>query len=139
MLTPEQENKIIQAIEEAEKLTSGEIRVHVEAECKLEPIERAIEVFNQLGMDKTALRNGVLIYVAYQTHCFAIIGDIGLDEKLPKGFWIEVKEKMLESFKINQLSEGICTGVEMAGEKLASFFPYLDDDTNELPNEISTN
>jgi len=138
MLTKDQESQIIQTIEEAEMRTSGEIRVHIEGKCKLDPLKRAIEVFNELGMANTKLRNGVLIYVAVRTHSFAIIGDSGIDEKVPLGFWTEVKEEMLSHFKTNQVSEGICTGVRLAGEKLAAFFPFNENDTNELPNEIST-
>ncbi|MDD3722298.1 MAG: TPM domain-containing protein, partial [Lutibacter sp.] len=80
-LTPEQEQAIIKAIEVAEKNTSGEIRVHIERNTELPPLERALEVFHLLEMEKTELRNGVLFYVAVESKKFAILGDEGIHTK----------------------------------------------------------
>lgn len=129
--------KIITSIEEAERLTSGEIRVHVERQAGADVIGRAKEVFESLGLTQTALRNGVLIYLAVDDHKFAIIGDRGIDQVVPANFWDETKEKMQALFKTGQFAEGICLGITLAGEHLAKFFPCQAGDINELPNEIS--
>ncbi len=129
--------QIVSAIREAEKNTSGEIRVHAEFHCKVEPMQRAIEVFNELEMHKTAARNGVLIYVAITDHVFAIIGDEGINKVVGDNFWCEAKDEMLVHFKRNEIAEGICKGVLLTGEKLKAFFPYSNDDKNELSDEIS--
>jgi uncharacterized membrane protein len=47
----------------AEKNTSGEIRVHLEKN-RVRTYDRALEVFHELKMDETELKNGVLIYLA---------------------------------------------------------------------------
>ncbi len=88
-------------------------------------------------MHKTVKRNGVLIYVATNDHQFAIIGDEGINRLVPHDFWNSTKDAMLGHFKNQDLVGGIITGVKLAGEQLQAFFPYLDSDINELPNDIS--
>jgi uncharacterized membrane protein len=129
--------RIIAAIEEAERLTSGEIRVHIESKAGDNVITRAKQVFESLGLTKTALRNGVLIYLAIDDRKFAIIGDRGIDQAVPPDFWDATKEKMQALFKTGQFAEGICLGITLTGEYLAKYFPYQSGDVNELSNEIS--
>lgn len=138
VFTETDQEQIRKAIEEAEKNTSGEIRVCTEKRCPAEnAIERATAYFLKIGMDKTALRNGVLIYIATEDHKFAVIGDAGINEVVPANFWDTIREAMRSRFKEGQLTEGLITGIRMAGEKLEAFFPRRDDDRNELPDEIS--
>ncbi len=129
--------RIISAIEQAEKLTSGEIRVHVESKAGDNVLARAKEVFDSLGMANTAQHDGVLIYLAIKDRKFAIIGDKGIDQKVPPRFWDETKEKMQSRFKEGQFAEGVCLGIGLAGEHLAKYFPYQSGDINELSNDIS--
>ncbi len=135
--TEEQQEQIVHAIQVAEGHTSGEIRLAVEPRCKGEPKDRAAVYFHRLGMDKTALRNGVLIYMAVDDHRFAIIGDAGIHAKVGTGFWEETKELMSRHFKQGDLVQGLIEGIEHAGEQLQRFFPRQDDDVNELPNDIA--
>lgn len=136
-LSEAEEAEILRAIEAAEKETSGEIRVHVESRCPGAPIERAVELFEKLGMHQTELRNGVLIYVAFEDHKLSIIGDRGINEKVPEGFWDEALEAMRSHFKQQQFASGIAQAVKMAGQQLRSYFPWKHNDSNELPNSIS--
>ena len=133
----QEKERIIAAIEEAEKRTSGEIRVHVEAGSGKDPIDRAKEVFERLGMTKTELRNGVLIYLATKERRFAIIGDQGIDRVVPANFWEDIKERMGLLFKDGRFVDGVCYGVQSVGERLAADFPYEPGDVDELSNEIS--
>ncbi len=132
-----QKEQIKLSIQAAETNTSGEIRVHIEARCKEAPMSRAIKVFEQLKMHKTELRNGVLVYLATEDKKFAILGDKGIDEKVPTGFWDSVKDIMTEEFRKGNFEEGLIKGIGAAGEKLKTFFPYQKDDINELSDEIS--
>jgi len=132
-----EKEQIVAAIEEAEKRTSGEIRVHVESGSGKDPIIRAKEVFEKLGMVKTDLRNGVLIYLAAKERRFAIIGDQGIDKVVPANFWGDTKEEMGRLFKEGRFADGVCYGIRSAGEHLAVHFPYQRGDVNELSNEIS--
>jgi uncharacterized membrane protein len=114
-----EKKKIIAAIEQAEKHTSGEIRVHVESKAGNDVIQRAQEVFTALGMTKTTLHDGVLIYLAVKDRKFAIIGDSGINSMVPENFWDETKEKMQVLFKGHKFADGVCLGIERAGEHLA--------------------
>jgi uncharacterized membrane protein len=132
----EKEN-IVNAIKLAEKETSGEIRVHIDKKCKEDVLDRASFIFEKLEMHKTELRNGVLFYLAVNDRKFAILGDAGINNVVPKDFWEEVKQAMLKHFKSGNFSEGLIKGITMAGEKLKAFFPYKSDDINELDDDIS--
>lgn len=125
------------AIAEAELNTSGEIRVHIEKSCPGEVLDRAALIFEKLGMHKTKLRNGVLFYVSSKDHKFAILGDVGINQKVPANFWDEIKEEMKNYFKMNNYEKALCSGILKAGEQLKKFFPWQKDDTDELSNEIS--
>lgn len=133
----EQQDSIIKAIEIAEHATSGEVRVHIDDSCKGDVLDAATHVFHKLKMDKTDLRNGVLFYLAVNDKKFAILGDKGINEKVPENFWDTIKETMMSDFKQGQFTQGLCKGIEMAGEKLKTHFPYQSEDRNELSDEIS--
>lgn len=136
-LTKEQQSAIVQAIVDAEKATSGEIRVHMESSCKGDVLDNAAHAFKKLKMHKTALRNGVLFYLAVNDRKYAILGDAGINSKVPEGFWNQVKEVMANHFGKGEFAEGLTQGIRMAGEKLKVYFPVMANDKNELPNEIS--
>ncbi len=135
--TEEQQEKIVHAIQQAEGHTSGEIRLAVEPHCKGEPLDRAMVYFQRLGMDKTALHNGVLFYLATEDHQFAILGDSGIHARVPADFWEETKELILHHFKGGNLVQGLIEGIAHAGKQLQRFFPREADDVNELPNDIA--
>ncbi len=133
----DEQKKVVEAIKQAEKETSGEIRVHLESKCKGDALERAVKMFGKLKMHKTELRNGVIIYLAVQDRKFAIFGDKGINEVVPENFWEDVKEVMKAYFIKSEFVEGLTRGIAMIGEKLKEFFPYQQDDVNELSDEIS--
>tara|TARA_R110002050_G_scaffold282339_1_gene430232 strand:- start:457 stop:894 length:438 start_codon:yes stop_codon:yes gene_type:complete len=136
-LTKEEEQEIISAIRIAEKNTSGEIRVHIEATSDKDPYERSLEVFHLLKMDNTKDANAVLIYVAVNDQKFVIYGDKGINKVVPKEFWNSTKDVMQSHFKNGNFKQGIVDGVLKAGEELQAHFPWQIDDENELSNEIS--
>jgi uncharacterized membrane protein len=135
-LSDKEQEKIKQSIEWAEKSTSGEVRVCVEEKCDKDAYERAVECFFDLKMQETKLRNGVLVYIALDDHKFAIIGDSGINNLVPKDFWDSTKGLTLERFKSNEIAEAISVGVIEAGKQLKKYFPYQSDDLNELPDDI---
>jgi uncharacterized membrane protein len=135
--TKEQQAVILAAVKEAENQTSGEIRVHIETSCEEDVLDRAAWVFKKLGMHKTAERNGVLFYLAVKDRKFAVIGDAGINSKVPAGFWDDVKDLLLKRFRDGKFTDGLSEGIIMAGEHLKKHFPHKKDDVNELPDEIS--
>lgn len=135
--TDAEEARIIEAIRDAERETSGEIKVHIEDHCFIDLLDRTAEVFAKLEMHKTELRNGALIYIALKDHIFAIIGDNGINAVIPEGFWDKAKDKMEEHFKKEALVDGIVDGIGIMGQSLKKHFPYDSGDQNELSDEIS--
>ncbi|HEY9083108.1 MAG TPA: TPM domain-containing protein [Vicingaceae bacterium] len=138
LFTIAQQKEIVAAIKEAERNTSGEIRVHIEKNCKEDVLDHAAFIFDELEMQKTALRNGVLIYLAVEDRKLAILGDAGINLKVPKGFWDEIKDVMISNFKEGKFTEGLSQGIILAGEQLKIHYPYdKHNDENELSDEIS--
>lgn len=135
--TEDQKSAIQKSIADAELNTSGEIRVHVDNDCKEDVLDKAADIFHQLQMDATELHNGVLFYLAVKDHKFAILGDKGINEKVPADFWDNIKDTMQTHFKEKEFTEGLCKGIERAGEKLKAHFPLQHNDTNELSNDMS--
>lgn len=144
-LTSEEEAAIIEAIRLAEKNTSGEIRVHIEATSvssenpkkKIDAFERAAEVFDMLHMHNTKQSNGVLIYVAVEDRTLVILGDKGINSIVEQDFWESTKDLIIGHFKDGDMKQGLVDGVLKAGEKLKKHFPYQKGGSNELPDDIS--
>lgn len=135
--TKEQQAQILAAVKEAENETSGEIRIHIETCCDEDVLDRAAWVFKKLGMHHTAERNGVLFYLAAGDRKFAVIGDSGINSKVPDGFWDDVKELLLKNFREGKFTEGLSAAIILAGTHLKKHFPHDKDDVNELPDDIS--
>ena len=135
--TSGQKQEIVSAIKSAELNTSGEIRVHIENQCKKEVLDRAAVVFASLKMHKTKFRNGVLFYLSIKDHKFAILGDGGVNAVVPDNFWDNIKEMMQHKFREGAFTVGLSSGIKMAGEQLKAHFPYQSDDINELDDDIS--
>lgn len=134
----QQEKQILNAIREAESRTSGEIRVHLANQIEQGLMVDAAEVFDDLGMSKTAARNGVLIYLVPQAHRFAILGDEGINKVVPEGFWDDVRDLMQQHFRRREFAAGIVAAINRVAEKLATYFPHQGEaDENELPDDIS--
>lgn len=135
--TAEQQQELINAIRNAELETSGEIRLHLEESCGDDVLDRAADVFRKLEMHKTELRNGVLIYLAVKDRQFAIIGDVGINEKVPENFWDEIKDDMVLHFKQGNYIRGLLNAIETSGIQLKHYFPRSTGDINEMSDEIS--
>lgn len=138
LLSVSDEELVVNAIRAAEKYTSGEVRVFVESHCRfVDPVDRAIEVFFGLKMDKTDDHNGVLIYVALKDRQLAVYGDEGIHARVGKEFWQNAVKDMLLHFNKDNYVTGICETVTIIGQVLHKEFPYEpNDDKNELPDEI---
>ena len=131
------EEKIIAAIGEVESKATAEIRVHIEKKCPYDVMDRAVQVFANLHMHQTRYRNGVLLYIAYEDHKFAIIGDAGINAKVPQDFWQQQRQWLGEHFQNKAFTQGICQCIDSIGSELVKYFPYESGDINELPDDIS--
>lgn len=131
------QKKIEEAIGTAESMTSGEIRVHVQPHSRGEIRHVAEKTFERLGMTKTALRNGVLLFIACEEQRFVILGDSGINERVPAGFWDDIAARLTIRFKAGEYTDGIVDAIHSAGEELRHFFPRAHDDVDELSNTIN--
>lgn len=129
-------SKIVDAIRNAELLTSGEIRVYIAKHCKEDPLEKASRVFQNLKMQNTALRNAVLILVCPIDHKAAILGDKGINEIIDDGFWDKTLNELIAYCSKDLITEGICKAVEKVGDLIKQKYPYQEGDINELDNEV---
>ncbi len=133
----QEKNAIVAAIREAEKKTSGEIRVHLERKADSDILAHAAREFERLGMTRTEARNGVLIFMGVKSRRFAVLGDRGIHEKVPAGFWDEIAAGMAAAFREDRFADGLAAAIRQIGGKLGQYFPYERTDLNELPDEIS--
>ncbi|MCF8258991.1 MAG: TPM domain-containing protein [Flavobacteriales bacterium] len=137
LFNPQQKAAIETAISQAERNTSGELRLYIEDHSADDVLDRAAFIFNRLKMQETGLRNGVLIYMAVADQKFAILGDAGINAAVPDDFWENIKENMGTAFRKGDIEQGLITGILAAGKALAEHFPFNGQtDTNELPNDI---
>lgn len=128
---------IVEAIVEAEKKTSGEIRVHVQPKCGQDAMKEAKKIFHRLRMQRTKERNGVLLFVSWKSRQFAILGDEGIHQKVGDDFWKQTRDQMVRHFSNDDVSGGIVAAVKSVGEKLKTHFPAQSTDKNELSNTMS--
>ena len=131
------QDRIVEAIVNAEGMTSGEIRVHIQPKAHGDIRTVAERTFERLGMTKTDQRNGVLLFIACEEQRFTILGDRGIDEKVPAGFWDEIASKLTIRFKAGEFTEGLVEAIHSAGEELRHYFPRAEADVNELTNDIN--
>ena len=136
--TAEEQQLIIDAIHNAERMTSGEVRVFVESKCSyMDAIDRAAELFFQLEMQKTDDRNAVLVYVAMKDRQLAVFGDEGIHNKVGNEYWSTEVKKMISNFNRENYAAGIAEVVKDIGVALTKNFPFNNDtDKNELPDDI---
>lgn len=136
-LSQADQQEIILAIQEAERNTSGEIRIHIEKNPKQDSFDRATEVFDFLKIENTQERNGVLLYIAIDTRELVILGDIRINDLVPQNFWESTKDAIIDQFKLGDYKQGLINGVLTAGKQLKKHFPYKKGKNNELPDDIS--
>lgn len=134
----EEQERILEALRNAEKRTSGEIRIYLEPKNPLvDPLERAALIFFKLRMELTDHRNGVLLYIATKHKELALYGDKGIHEKVGQEYWSTEVKEMLKHFRENHLVDGIINCIGHIGETLSEKFPYIaTEDKNELPDDI---
>ncbi len=137
-LTPEERRRVAQAISEAEQITSAEIRVHLEDHIEEDVLIHAAYIFEQLDMHRTVERNGILIYICVADRQMAVVGDKGINERVPEGFWDQVIDTMRKQFTMVHHADGLVEAVHLVGDLARQFFPpRRADDRNELSNEVS--
>ena len=134
----EEKLEIAAAIARAEKGSSGEIRVHLShGKKEVDLILLATAKFKKLKMDKTKLRNGVLLYLNSSLKKFAVFGDEGIHARVQQEFWDTLAKDITQAIREKDPLAGIVLAVETIGTALKTHFPFEADDLNELANDVS--
>ncbi|HEX5000567.1 MAG TPA: TPM domain-containing protein [Terriglobia bacterium] len=131
------ETRVREAVERAERRTSGEIVVSVSG-LFLGDVEKAAHrAFARLGVAQTRDRNGILIFVAPARRRFMVLGDVGIHERVGQEFWNRIAAQLSEHFRRSDFTEGLVRAIESIGEQLGTHFPYdAEGDINELSNDV---
>ena len=137
LLSEHESAQLAALVKEAEKKSSGEIRIYIESHCpSINPMQRAQFIFEQLRIHQTEQRNGVLIYIAFADHDVAILGDKGIYNVTPQSFWTETAKNLLRHFYAKAHFTGLQQCITQIGQLLATHFPPGNTHRNELPDEI---
>lgn len=136
--------RISNKIKEAEKNTSGEIRVSIKEKSSL--LERKKEIrslaekeFYKLNMHSTRDNTGILLYLLLAERKFYILADKGINEKVDQSIWDDVRNQIQKEFREGHFANGILLGIDRVSKILSEHFPVKTDDTNELSNKIIVN
>jgi len=137
LLGAAEQERVVAAVREAERRTSGQIKVHLEPRCRGDAFDRARTLFGSLGLHATRRRNAVLVYVAPRDRKFAILGDEGIHAVAGDALWARAAAAMKAGIAAGSLGDGLCAAVGEVGAALAREFPPDAGGDNELPDEIS--
>jgi uncharacterized membrane protein len=130
-------DRIVQAIQETESKTSGQIRVFIQrGKLDVDPLIAAQKKFHRLGMHKTPERNAVLIFVVPRAHKFAVVGDAAIHEKCGEQLWQRLVERMREHFRNEKFTHALVEAIEETGKALASHFPKRSTSSGQLSDDV---
>lgn len=137
--TPSREDlaRLRSVVQHAEERTSGEIRVHLEAHCREDVLDHAAFIFHKLKMDQTALRNGVLLYLALKDRKFAVLGDVGIHRVVAPDFWDNIYQEGIRCFQHGDFVLGLESAIRACGQALEQHFPATEGQGNELIDDVS--
>ena len=128
---------LVEAIQQAEDHSTGEIRVHIDQNSDDNNAKIAFDVFKSLGMDKTKERNAVLFHVNFEQKYLTIIGDEGIHAKVNQTFWDQMHDQITTQFSKGNFHDGLKNAVLETGLELKKYFPIKGVNPNELSNEIT--
>jgi uncharacterized membrane protein len=128
---------VTRAIAMAEAGTSAEIRVHLDRTWDGDPVARAVQVFERIGMHRTAERNGVLVYAAVKSRKLAVIGDEGIHDRVGEAYWQRLVDSMVGHFRASRPRDAFIEALAELGQVLGRHFPRRPDDVNELTDRVS--
>ena len=83
----------------------------------------AVRSFFERGLHRTRHETGILIYISLLEHKVWILGDRGINEKIPPDFWTDHARILAEGLKAGRACDALCTVIEDCGAELAVHFP----------------
>jgi putative membrane protein len=98
--------------------------------------EAAVSAFFKEGLYKTRQENGILLFISVLEKKVWILGDRGINERIPQAEWQDIINELSEGIRDNQQCEAICKAITRVGNVLCQHFPIQEDDQDELHNII---
>lgn len=98
--------------------------------------EQAFQEFYANGLQKTEAATGVLIFVSLLEHRVVVMADEGINSRVEDGFWNKTNEAILRGIDRGSLRDGLVAGIDLTGDCLAEFFPWVEGDRNEIPDRL---
>jgi len=135
--TKEEQSQIKQAIEQAERKTSAEIVVRLERNCPGDPLVHCRDLLQTLGITEAKSRSGAILFISLEDHKVAVFGDVNVDRVFSQEHWDALCSKLVLGFKEDRHCEALCEAIHWIGERLSGPLPYLKEDVNELPDDLS--
>jgi len=135
-LPMEQAVRVAEAVADAERTTSGELKVVLTRYCWGPLLHKGEALFRKHKLHETRERNAVMILVVLKNRELLLFGDRGIDEHVEDGFWVETRDAMLTHLRDGRLADGLIDGIGRIGERLAKHFPAGADNPDELSNEV---
>jgi uncharacterized membrane protein len=137
LISPEEQNRLLDKIARNEKRSCGEVRIHVTGRRVKDPLEEARRTVTSLGRTATNRRNGVLVFLSLPSRSFAIVGDEEMDRITPADYWEGLRDTLAENFAAGEYCEGLLDILDRVEAVLTEHFPYEKGDVDELPDDIS--
>jgi putative membrane protein len=98
--------------------------------------ERALRAFYEKGLHRTRAETGILIFISALERRVWILGDRGINEKIPPGSWQVLASELAAGIRSGQATGALCHVIAGCGNELARHFPRRADDRNELTDEV---
>lgn len=136
-LTDSEMASLVEAIQSAENLSTGEIRIHIDSNTEGNNADVAFKVFKELCMGKTVEKNAVLFHINFEQKYLTIIGDEGIHKKVCQSFWDQLHDKITSEFSKGSYFEPLKNAILETGNELKKYFPTFGENLNELSNEIT--
>lgn len=113
------------------------LRLFIRKERAAAEVERAAFThFFAAGLHNTRDATGVLIYISVLERRVWILGDRGINERIPPQTWQESVRRLTTGIKEKRQCAALCATIEEIDTLLHAHFPPKDDDGNELSDLI---
>lgn len=90
--------------------------------------------FFEEGVFATRERTGVLIYISLFERYIEIIPDLGVDGRIPRGRWNELRYSVNNTLKSNPCTDEIISFICKCGKLMEEMMPAKPDKADEIPN-----
>jgi putative membrane protein len=98
--------------------------------------KRAIIAFYEKGLYRTRDETGILIFLSLLEKKVWILGDKGINAKIPENFWVEIANEISRGMFEKTHCNAMISAIEKCSKELTKYFPIKPDDTNELSNKV---